>query len=116
MAQITLDVPEELAKRLEPIGPWLPTILEISLVGFKTMATETAAEVIQFLSAKRSFQEVLQYHASERSLERLRRLLALNQAGMLGPAEHVELEELQQIEHILILLKARIGRELKKAL
>ncbi len=79
---------------IRPIGYWLPAILEPSLVGFKTPATETAAEIIQFLSENPSPQAVLWYHVSERAHGRLERLLALNEAGLLGEAEHRELDEI----------------------
>ena len=104
MVQMTLQVSEELAGRLQPIGAWLPTVLELSLVGFQTVAAATATEVIQFLSQDPTPQDVLAYHVSERAQTRLQRLLALNAAGMLGAEEQLELDELQGIEHILLSL------------
>lgn len=109
MVQMTMRVSEELAKRLKPIGRWLPTVLELSLVGFKTLATATATEVIEFLSTDPTPQDVLNYHISEDAQARLQRLLALNAAGMLGEAEQQELDELQRIEHIMIMLKAQVA-------
>lgn len=106
---MTMDVSEELAKRLQPIRSWLPTVLELSMVGFKTLATQTASEVIAFLSTNPSPKEILNYHASERAQTRMRRLLRLNQAGELGAEEQLELDELQKVEHILIMLKGQIG-------
>jgi hypothetical protein len=50
MVQMTMHVSEELAERLRPLGSWLPTVLELSLVGFQTVAAATATEVILFLS------------------------------------------------------------------
>ena len=114
MVQMTMQVPNDLAKRIKPIQYWLPTILELSLVGFKTLATETATEIIRFLSTNPSSKEVLDHQVSKRAQERLRRLLALNEAGMLGEMEQLELDEIQQIEHIMIMLKAQIAEELKK--
>ncbi len=111
MVQMTMHVPNDLAKRLRPIRYWLPTILELSLVGLKTQATETATEIIQFLSKNPSPQDVLNFHVSKRAQERLRRLLALNEAGVLGEMEQLELDELQQIEHIIIMLKTQIAEE-----
>jgi len=35
--------------------------------------------------------------------------LALNAAGLLGEEEKQELDELQQIEHIIIILKAQLA-------
>ena len=114
MVQLTMQVPDELAKRIQPIRSWLPTILELSLVGFRTLATETATETIQFLLTNPSPQEVLNYHASERAQQRLQRWLALNEAGLLGETEQLELDELQRIEHTLIMLKAHLARQLQQ--
>ncbi len=114
MVQLTMHVPEDLAKRIQPVRSWLPTILELSLVGFRTLATETATETIHFLLTNPSPQEVLNYHASERAQQRLRRLLTLNGAGLLGETEQLELDELQRIEHTLIMLKAHLARQLQQ--
>lgn len=112
MIQMTVEVSEELAERLRPIEPWLPTVLELSLVGFTTAAAATATEVLQFLSHNPTPQGVLDYHVSDHAQARLQRLLALNAAGSLGETEQQELEELQRIEHIVVLLKARIAEQL----
>jgi len=109
-----MQVPNELAKRLQPIRYWLPIILELSLVGFKTPATETATEIIRFLSSNPSPQEVFNHHVSKRAQERLRRLLVLNEAGLLGEMEQLEMDELQQIEHIMIMLKAQVAEQLQQ--
>jgi len=114
MVQMTMQVSEELAERLRPIGAWLPTVLELSLVGFKTVAAATATEVIEFLSQDPTPQTVLAYHVSERAQARLQRLLALNAAGTLGEEEQQELDELQRIEHILIMLKAQVARQMQQ--
>ncbi len=50
MVQMTLTISDQLAERLEPLGSWLPTVLELTLVGCKTVAAATATEVIAFLS------------------------------------------------------------------
>ncbi|MBM3239180.1 hypothetical protein FJZ31_23035 [Candidatus Poribacteria bacterium] len=114
MVQLTMQVSDELAKQIQPIGSWLPTIIELSLIGFKTLATATATEVIQFLSKAPSPQDVLNYHVSKQAQGRLRRLLALNEAGMLSETEQLELDELQRLEHIVIMLKAQIAAQLKQ--
>jgi hypothetical protein len=109
MAQMTLNISDELAERLQPLGAWLPTVLELTLVGCKTVAAATATEVLEFLAQAPTPEEVLAYHASERAQSRLQRLLALNAAGLLGEEEQQELDELQQIEHIIIMLKAQLA-------
>ncbi len=114
MAHVTLEVSDELAERIRPIGSWLSTVLEIGLIGFKTVATATATEVIQFLAQDPTPSEILDYHASERSQERLQRLLTLNETGLLGEDEQQELDELQHIEHIVIMLKAQVTQQMKQ--
>ncbi len=111
MTQVTLEVSDALAERIRPLSSWLSTVLELSLVGFQTMATATATEVIRFLSGNPTPREVLAYHASEQAQARLRRLLALNAAGLLAKVEECELDELQKIEHILVMLKGGLAEE-----
>jgi hypothetical protein len=115
MVEMTVQVSDKLAERLQPMRNWLPTILELSLVGFKTLATETATEIIEFLSTDPSPQAVLDYHVSERGQARFQRLLALNEAGLLREIEQLELDELQKIEHIMIMLKAEVAGRLQQA-
>jgi hypothetical protein len=109
MVQMTLNVSDQLAERLRPLGSWLPTVLELMLVGCKTVAAATASEVIEFLSQDPTPEDVLAYHASDRSQTRLQRLLSLNAGGQLGEEEQQELDELQHIEHIIVMLKAQLA-------
>ena len=111
MVHMTVEVSEELADRIRPLSAWLPTVLELTLVGFQTQAAATATEVIRFLSTEPSAQKILDYHVSEQAQARLGRLLALNEAGLLGEAEQQELDELEHIEHIIILLKSRAAAQ-----
>lgn len=103
-----MEVPDDLARRLSPISAWLPTVLELSLVGFRTGAVQTAWEIIAFLATGPSPQEVIDFHVSDRAQQRLRRLLALEAAGELSSDEQVEIEEIERTEHIMIMLKGRI--------
>jgi predicted amidohydrolase len=112
MVEIVMQVPDNLAQRLQPLSHWLPTVLELSLVGFKTPAVQTASEIIDFLATGPSPAEVLAYHVSDKAQERLRRLLAINSAGLTTADEQAELDEIQQIEHIVILLKAQAQEQL----
>ena len=44
---------------------WMPSILEISLLGLRTEAAATAADLIGFLCSNPTPQEVMDYHVSE---------------------------------------------------
>lgn len=115
MVQMTMQVSEELAKRIRPLGPWLPTALELSLIGFKTKATAVATEVIEFLASSPNPQDILSFHLSKQAQARLRRLLALNEAGLLGEDENLELDELERIEHVMIMLKAQVAKQMRQS-
>ncbi len=114
MVEIKMRVTDSLAERLRPMYAWLPAVLELSLVGFKTPAVQTASEIIHFLSAGPSPADVVAYKVSDRAQERLRRLLALNEAGLLSAEEQAELDEIEQIEHVVILLKAQAHEQVAK--
>jgi hypothetical protein len=107
MVELTMQLPDQLAARVQPLRHWLPTVLELILVGFKTPATQTASEVIEFLATEPTPHSVLAYHVSARAQQRQERLLTLNAAGMLNQDEQRELNELEQIEHIVVMLKAQ---------
>jgi hypothetical protein len=94
------------------VSSWLPAALELGRIGFKTPAGQTASEVIEFLSVGPLPDEVAAYTVSVRAQKRMRHLLALNEAGMLSEEEQRELDELAQIEHIMVLLKAQARRQL----
>lgn len=112
MSEVTMQVPDRLAERLRPMYPWLLTVLELSMIGFKTRAVQTASEIIAFLSTGPSPDKVVAYTVSERAQQRLRRLLALNEAGLLSLEEQAELDEIEQIEHIMTMLKAQAQKQL----
>jgi hypothetical protein len=113
MIDMTLTVPDELAERLEPIGPWLPTVIELGLLGFRTRASAAVSEVVSFLSTNPAPQAVMDFHLSDEAQTRLRRLLALNSDGVLSQEEQHELDELAQLEHVLVMLKARVAQQMK---
>jgi len=111
MVELTIQLSDDLAKRIEPIRKWLPIVLEFGLVGFTTSAVATATEIIEFLSQDPSLQAIMEYRVSERAQARLVELLALNDKGLLSEIEEREMNELQRIEHIIVMLKVQIAEE-----
>lgn len=108
MVDLKLSVSETLAEKIQPLGSWLPTVLELSLVGFQTQAIKVASDIIAFLSTSPTPETVLTYQLPTVHIERTQRLLALNKAGLLDQAEQLELDELEKIEHIIIMLKTSV--------
>ena len=64
-------------------------------------------EVLSFLLSAPSVQQIIDFQASEAAQERLRMLLDANRSGTLSDEERGELEEASNINHFVILLKAR---------
>jgi hypothetical protein len=112
MIEMTMRVPDNLAPKLRRMTLWLPTVLELGLVGFKTPAAQTVAELVGFLSEGPSPAQVVEYTVSERAQQRLRRLLALNQASLLSAEEQAELDEIEELDHLVTLLKTQARERL----
>jgi len=122
MAELTIQVPDELAQRLEPLRDRLPELLQrlvetvlpsiplpnqISSVTNPTDAPIAYTEVLDFLIARPTPQEIITFKVSAEAQERLRTLLDKNREGTLTEAEATELDLYEQLEHLMILLKAK---------
>ena len=83
MVQITMQLPDPLARQVLPARRWLPAVLELSLARLKTPAAEMSSEIIDFLDAEiipltaegRVTARVLRFNDPDRLTER-RRLIA----------------------------------------
>ena len=72
-------------------------------------------EVLAFLLAAPTPQQIIDFHASELAQERLRYLLDANREGILSPEERAELDEASQMNHFIMLLKAKAHKTLQNA-
>jgi hypothetical protein len=123
MAELTIQVPDELAQRLEPFRDRLPELLtrvvetiilsstsEGSLfpsVANPTDAPVAYAEVLDFLITRPTPEEIAAFKVSVEAQERIRTLLDKNREGTLTETETAELDLYEQLEHMMILLKAK---------
>jgi hypothetical protein len=120
MAELTIQIPDELATRLEPLRERLPELLaqllEALLMKASTLGERTAsanaptsvyAEVLDFLLQRPTPSEIAAFKVSPQVQERLRTLLEKNREANLSAEEMAELDVYEQLEHLMILLKAR---------
>lgn len=77
--------------------------------------TSIQEEVLTFLLSSPTPQHIIEFHASERAQERLRYLLEANRQGTLSSEERAELDEASQMNHFIVLLKARAHKKLQSA-
>ncbi|MCG6138809.1 MAG: hypothetical protein MET45_30165 [Nostoc sp. LLA-1] len=120
MAQLTIQIPDELAGRLEPLQSRLPELLWRLLDSDPTQTTqqsqvntvtgeipEVYQEVLDFLIKRPTLEEIIVFKVSANAQRRLQILLEKNRFGTLTPIETAELDVYEQLEHMMILLKAR---------
>jgi hypothetical protein len=120
MAQLTIQIFDELASRLEPLRERLPELLlqlletpsKTTLTGAERTASaieppSVYAEVLDFLIKRPTPQEIAAFKVSLQAQDRLRTLLEKNQEATLTAEETAELDVYEQLEHLMLLLKAR---------
>jgi hypothetical protein len=120
MAELTLDVPDELMQRLQPLQDRLPALLTLLVESISSQAegtplseahgTETSlayTEVLDFLLTRPTPHDILVFKVSDAAQARLRLLLDRNREEALSTTEKTELDLYEQLEHLMILLKAK---------
>ena len=127
MAELTIQIPDELAQRLEPLQNRLPELLwrlldidNLQTTSQPTIQAETTdiaavyQEVLDFLIQRPTPEEIITFKVSPQAQTRLQALLEKNGFATLSPMELAELDIYEQLEHMMILLKARAYSELNK--
>jgi hypothetical protein len=121
MTTITLEIPDELAQRLNLIGDQLPALLSYALdvsgmpvaeVMPGSKSSPVWLEAIDFLARTSEPVEIVNFKLSPAAQDRLEELLDLHREGTLMPQERAELDSFLQINHLFILLKARAQQTL----
>jgi hypothetical protein len=128
MAELTITVPDELAQRLEPLQDRLPELLTqlvetlspravsadvLSLVAHPTDAPLAYAEVIDFLLNRPTPEAIVAFKVSPAAQARIHALLDKNREATLNATEAAELDLYEQLEHLMLLLKAKASVQLK---
>ena len=114
--RVTLDIPEELATRLNLLEDQLPQILELGLrelnaisqTGFTGMA-----EVLEFLAQLPTPEEIIALRPSEALQAQITSLLEKNRTQGLTPVEQQAWEQYQYLEHLVRIAKAKAYLKLK---
>ncbi len=116
MAELVIQIPDELAQQLQPFQEQLPQLLAqlvaiASVSPFQgkqsTAVSPVYNEILQFLLSRPTPTDIMAFKVSESSQARLRELLAKNRETNLSEAEESELDTFEQLDHFMILLKAQ---------
>lgn len=122
MAQITIEVPDEFAQRLEPFQDQFSelftrfmaaTVLSTPSESMNLSVDATASppktyqEVLDFLISRPTSQDIVGFKVSEQCQARLQTLLQKNRDAGLSLEEKSELDLYEQLNNLMGLLKAR---------
>lgn len=76
--------------------------------------TSALDEVIDFLLSSPTSAQILEFKASEAVQERIAYLLDKNRNVKMTDEENAELDELEQMDHFVTMLKARLRKKLRE--
>ncbi|GAB4578625.1 MAG: hypothetical protein Fur0022_13610 [Anaerolineales bacterium] len=116
MTTMTLEVPSDLAKRLEPVEDQLLQILEMGLREFHAASQQGyhgMAEVLEFLATLPSPEEILALRPSKVLQTRIQELLEKSRANELATDEEEEWERYEYLEHLVRIAKTKALLKLK---
>ncbi|MGL6345004.1 MAG: hypothetical protein ACRC80_38350 [Waterburya sp.] len=105
MAQITIEVPDELSKKLVQLGDRLPELLALSLQQ-PAIPAHIYRYIIDFLASEPTPEQIINFRPTPEMQERLSILLNRSQGGKLTFTEQKELDEYERIEHLIVMLKS----------
>jgi hypothetical protein len=114
--ELTIDIPDDLAVRLQAWEQELPRILEAGLR--EVCTTEQAgfegiAEVLEIFASLPTPEEILRLRPSKALQARIHTLLEKNRTERLTPAEEHEWAQYEVLEHVVRLAKAKASLKIK---
>ena len=105
MGKITLEVSDKLSEKLLKMDDRLPEFLALSLQQ-PPLSAKIYRYILDFLASKPTPEEIIAFRPTDEMEKRLKSLLMLSKTGNIAPVEIEELDEYEQIEHLIVMLKA----------
>ena len=115
MVQLTIDIPEDLAFRLQAVHDRLVEIIELGLREITPAEYGLHNEIIEFLAGGPKAQDIIAFQPSESATDRVNELLDKNREGTLTVAEQAELDQYETLDYLMTLVKARTRLHLARA-
>ena len=116
MAQLTIEIPDEFLPNAERLQGELSDLVVQRLVDSGAAAHQALSpsvlpaslyrQILEFLAGNPTPEEIMAFKAPDEIQSRVRALLDRNKAGALTPDENTELDEYENIEHFIMMLKA----------
>lgn len=106
--QLTIEIPDELAKQLESEREHVAEIIARGLRRTWSGTSGLRREVVSFLARRPAVEELINFRPSEQATARAQELLRRNQEGGLTPEEEAELDEMCELDRFISLIKAEV--------
>jgi len=110
--QVTIDLPDSLAQQVGAEGDRLAQLLARALRPKPPEMSALRREVFVFFARGPQPAEIISFRPSEGATARMRELLQRNQEGNLTPTEEAEMDEIEEINTMVSLIKAEARRHL----
>lgn len=106
MATITLEVPDELLPQIRQLGDRFPEWLMLSFQQ-PSVPARLYREILGFLASNPTPEDIIAFQPNPEIQARLHLLLDRSVAGTIVPNEVKELDEYEEIEHFMIMIKKK---------
>jgi hypothetical protein len=114
MVELTKQVSNSLAQKIQSFGIWSDIILELSLVNFKNKSVKSVKDdLLNLMSRNPADNDVLDYALSDNIQNSISDLLDLNREGEIKAKEKEELNEWLKINHFPVLMAAKAAKRIK---
>ncbi len=118
LSTFQLNIPQELAVRLQPLKGQIPKILELGLRELnakKQPGFEGTSDVLEFLAGLPTPEDIIKLRPSKKMQARIKYLLEKNLSEGLNFEEQTEWEQYQYIEHLVRIAKAKAHIKIKES-
>jgi CheY-like chemotaxis protein len=115
MAQITIEIPDELLPQLEPLQNQLPAMIAQWLTPTRKSGHLAYQEVLDFFLTQPGPAEILSFKVSAVTQNRLSDLLNQNRESTLSDREMAELDGYEQLDQLMQILKISAHKTLNLA-
>jgi hypothetical protein len=131
MAQITIDIPDDLAQRLAPFQSQFSDLFtrliattllgntkaegELAPVASLINTSDTYQEILDFLIDRPTSEQIINFKVSAASQSRLQKLLERNREVALTASETAEIDLYEQLDTLIGFLKIRAYAALRAA-
>jgi hypothetical protein len=113
--QVTIEIPDKLAKQFETEREHLAEILELGLRQRRARASGLRRELLAFLARGPQPAEIIAFRPSETATDRARELLHRNKKANLTAEDEAELDDIAELDHLVTQLKAQARLHLRTA-